>query len=297
MRLLKRIAVGAVALVVLLVSGVFGVSAFRMAGRVEVTEPAPAIVHDSTTVARGQYLATAIAKCAECHGDDFGGKLAIDAGPVATIYAPNLTRGRGGIGGVRSDEDIVRAVRHAVGPEGRKLVFMPAVDWVEMADADMSAIVSYVRSLPPVDREIPAPVVKPLGRALYVAGQFPMFDAELIDHAPRTRPTVTPGVTVEYGRYLAAIGGCTGCHGPTLSGGRLPGTPPEIPAAANLTPEGIGHYTEADFFKALREGVRPDGSRIDPFMPVKYTKLMTDDDTRAIRAYLQTVPKKAFGGR
>jgi cytochrome c553 len=100
-----------------------------------------------------------------------------------------------------------------------------------------------------------------------------------------------------YGRYLADVGGCTGCHGPGLSGGRVAGTPPDFPPASNLTPTGIGHYTEADFFRALREGKRPSGTPIDSFMPWRYTRLMTDEDVRAVYTFLKSVPPREFGGR
>ena len=66
--------------------------------------------------------------------------------------------------------------------------------------------------------------------------------------------------------------------------------------ASNITPAGIGSWTEADFLRALREGVRPGGTPIDPAMPVRYTKEMTDVELRAVWAYLQTVPAKAYGG-
>ena len=49
--------------------------------------------------------------------------------------------------------------------------------------------------------------------------------------------------------------------------------------------------------RALREGRRPDGTAIKPFMPVKFTKLMTDDEIRAVWRYLQTVPPRDFGAR
>ena len=102
-------------------------------------------------------------------------------------------------------------------------------------------------------------------------------------------------MTPEYGYYLARLGGCIGCHGSNLAGQRVPGATPDIPPAANLTPSGIGHYSDADFIRALREGKRPDGSPINPFMPLTATKHLTDDEILAIRAYLRTVPA-ADGG-
>ena len=77
----------------------------------------------------------------------------------------------------------------------------------------------------------------------------------------------------------------------------IPGTPPDWKPAANITPAGVGHYTEADFFRALREGKRPGGAPIDPFMPFEYTRNLTDDEIRALWLYLRTVSPKPFGGR
>ena len=101
--------------------------------------------------------------------------------------------------------------------------------------------------------------------------------------------------TARYGAYLAA--GCTGCHGPGDSGGKIPGTPPDWKPAANITPAGIGHYTEADFIRALREGRRPNGAPIDSLMPWRLTREMTDVELRALYAYLRTVPARPYGNR
>ena len=76
---------------------------------------------------------------------------------------------------------------------------------------------------------------------------------------------------------------------------RAEGPPGSLPAA-NITPEGLKTYDEAKFFLALREGIRPSGVPINPeFMPWKLTKLMTDDEIRAVWKYLQTVPPKPYG--
>lgn len=297
MRLLKTIGLVLLAVIVLCVAGVYGFSSYRMNQKIVVNDPAPPIPTDSATLARGEYMVRAIVKCAECHGQDLGGQLFFDGGPLGTFHTPNLTKGSGGVGSVLSDADFVTAIRHGVGPGGYKLKFMPSSDWVKLSDDDVAAVVAYVRSVPNVDRATQPSSVGPLGRALYIAGQLPLFESEMIDHANVTRTNPVAGVTAAYGEYLANIGGCTGCHGPTLSGGKIPGTPPDLKPAANLTPEGIGHYKEADFFRALREGKRPNGTAIDPFMPVNATKLMTDDDIRAVYAYLKTVPAKPFGGR
>jgi cytochrome c553 len=102
-------------------------------------------------------------------------------------------------------------------------------------------------------------------------------------------------VSVQYGYYLARMGACIGCHGNDLAGRRVPGAPKEIPPAANLTPTGIGHYMEADFIRALREGKRPSGAPINPFMPLATTAQLTDDEMRAIYLYLTSLPPREFG--
>lgn len=106
------------------------------------------------------------------------------------------------------------------------------------------------------------------------------------------------GVSVAYGRYLAA--GCTGCHGLGYSGGPIPGAPPSFPPAANLTPDnasGLGRWSEADFLRALREGVRPDGSTINPVMPWKNFARMSDTELKALYLFLQQVPAQPRGNR
>jgi len=102
-------------------------------------------------------------------------------------------------------------------------------------------------------------------------------------------------VTPEFGKYLADTAGCSGCHGPGLSGGVIAEAPPGTTPAANLTPAGLGTWSEADFFKAMRTGTRPDGRVLDTFMPWPYYAQMTDDELRALWRFLQVVPPRATG--
>ena len=289
-------ALGALAgLVLLLLAGVYGFSTQRLGRKFAVTTESLSIPTDAAALARGRHLVETIAKCGECHAPDMGGQMFLNAGAlVGRVYAPNLTKGRGSATASYTTADWERAIRHGVAPEGRALKIMPSEDFVHLSDADLTAIVAYLRSLPPVDRASGTTVVGPLGRALYLAGQFPILSAERLP-ASTVHPTVAVGVTKEYGQYLANIGGCTGCHGPGLSGGHIPGTPPAIPPSQNLTPAGIGQWTEADFFRALRQGKRPDGSAINPFMPWMSARNMTDDEIRAVWLYLRSVPARPSG--
>ena len=254
-----------------------------------------ALATDAAALERGRHLATTVSGCAACHGADLGGAVVVDHPALGYIAAPNLTTGRGGAASWRSVMDFERAIRHGIAPDGRALLIMPSDDFQTMSDADVTALIAYVRSVPPVDREIAPSTLRPLGRALLVAGQLPVLAAERIV-APR-HATPIPAPDAGYGRYLADVGGCTGCHGPGLSGGPIPGAPPEWTPAANLTPAGIGSWSKADFERALRRGVRPDGTPIDTVMPWRSTARMTEDEVTALWAYLRTVPARATGGR
>ncbi len=248
-------------------------------------------------LARGAHLAGPIAKCADCHGDDLGGKIIADDPAIGLLSAPNITGGRGGVTAdfAMADWDLV--IRHGVRPDSTALVLMPSDDYAPMTDADLVALVSYIRQLPPVDREMPPrSELHMVGRGLLVAGKLPLLSAERIDHSAPPA-TARPGATAEYGAYLADIGGCRGCHGPQLSGGPIPGMPPDTPPAANITPTGIGQFSEADFFRAMRDGLRPDGTKISDVMPVRFTRQMTDDETIALYLYLRNVAPRPFGGR
>jgi hypothetical protein len=103
---------------------------------------------------------------------------------------------------------------------------------------------------------------------------------------------------VASGRYLAAS--CWGCHGRGFAGAPGPGAAPGRPLAANLTPDaqsGIGAWSEADFIRALREGVRPDGSAISDAMPWKNFGRMNDTELKALYRFLRQVPAQPHGNR
>ena len=286
------------ALLILTASIGWGVSSYRIRRSFDFPVARLDIPTDSASIARGRHLAGPIAKCVDCHGTDFGGKVVVDAPAIGLFAGPNLTTGRGGIGGQITPEQFARLLRHGVRRDGHPVIFMPSESYQFLADADIAALYAFLRTVPPVDREPPPTTIGPVIRALNVAGQVPLA-VDVIAHdstaAPKLAPTAGP--TAEYGRYLAEIGGCTGCHGPGLSGGRVPGTPPDWKPASNLTPAGIGSWSEADFTRALRQGLRPGGTPIDTIMPWRLTRQMTDDEIGALYAFLKGVPPKAFGNR
>ncbi len=302
MRWLRRIGIGVAAVLGLaaVALAVIWFIADRRAARrfdvalVPIRAAAPG---DRAALERGRRLAVPIGKCVDCHRDDFGGTVFIDDPALGRIVAPNLTAGRGGILGHYDDAHFARAVRNGIGAEGRPLMFMPSFEFHAMSDEDISALIAYVRQQPRINNILPASHLGPLGRILSVTGSLPLYDADRIDQTQRPPQRVAAGPTVAYGRYLAQVSGCTGCHGPGLSGGRVPGAPPSWPPAANLTPIGMRRYNLASFTIALRRGRRPDGSAIDSVMPWRLTRGMTDEELQALWGYLQTVPPRPSGQR
>jgi cytochrome c553 len=289
---------GLVALLLVAACVVYAWSSLRFVRKYTLPPERAEVTNDSVQVARGQHLATAVLGCTGCHAADLGGEVMFNVPPVARLVALNLTRGRNGAGArYTSYADWEHAIRHGIGPDGRPLKFMPAWQFNQVGDDDLRALIAYLGQLPPVTRAEPSSSIGPLGRLLYLTGQIRLLSAETVDHGAPHRQAPEAGPTAQYGEYLSYVSGCRDCHGDHLSGGRVPGTPSSFKPAANLTPAGIGQYTQADFVRALREGVRPSGTPIDSFMPVRTTKLLSDDELHALYAYLRTVPPREYGNR
>jgi mono/diheme cytochrome c family protein len=291
------IVIGAGLLVLVLAAAGVWVNAARHAGRSYAVAPlVPPIPHDSASLARGRHVVEAITKCASCHGDDLGGQKLVDNAVFARIYAPNLTRGTGGVGARLSDTDWVRAIRFGVGHDGKALAIMPSDEYAHLSDADLAAAIAYVKRAPPVDRGTPTRKFGPVGTALIGTGKIALFRAEISGGNPQPVSAPDPADTLGYGRYLVDAGGCKGCHGPGLSGRAIGDGPPGAVPASNLTRDGIaGTYTEAEFVRVLRTGKRPGGAALNDFMPWRYVGLMTDPELHAVWRYLQSVPARPFG--
>lgn len=301
-RIVRWVARTLIALVVIAALGlafIYWRSGSMMARRIAINEAPLTIPTDAASIEQGKRI-TVMRGCVDCHGPDLGGgHPLVDSMIIGRVVGPNLTRGRGGLGARLTPTLIEHVVRHGVAEGGRMLLFMPSTDFSGLTDTDMADLIAYIKSVPPVNREVPSSYAGPLLRTLYVLGKVPLTSATLIDqHAPHTT-TLQPAATADYGRYLAQA--CTGCHGEHLSGGRIPGLPPSFPAAQNITQNpvgGIGKWTQADFLNAIHTGKRPDGTSINPFMPWQsFSKTMTEVELDALWAYLQTVPSRPTGRR
>lgn len=260
----------------------------------DVDAPAIAAVTDSSALARGEHVANALGGCTGCHGPDLSGGLVEDLGPIGIISAPNLTSGAGGVTSAYTDAELARAIRHGIRPDGTSLRFMPTKEHNWWPDADLQAVVSFVRSRPPVDHAPEPTRIGTLGKLLDRFGMFQILSAETVDHdAPPA--TVVRAATAEYGSYLTIQ--CTSCHGDGLAGGKLPGAPAELPTPRNLTPHdtGLAGWSIEDFRRAVQEGTRPDGTELQDFMP-RFTA-WDDVELQAAWAYLTSLEPREFGER
>lgn len=224
--------------------------------------------------------------CADCHSGFFlSGQLINDDPLFGTIGGPNLTSGKGGIGGTYSDEDWIRALRHGIDQEGKPLVVMPSQSISKLNDKDLAELIAYLKKLEPINNELPTVQVGPLLRLFIVAGLIPdLLPAESIDRDAVRPPDLLPAKTAEYGEYLTFI--CTVCHTEDLSGGS------GADEGMNLTPGGqLANWTEEDFIQTLRTGVAPDGKRLNgEEMPWLTFSRFTDQEMKAIWLYLQSIP-------
>ncbi|KFL36318.1 hypothetical protein N788_05345 [Arenimonas donghaensis DSM 18148 = HO3-R19] len=289
-----RAAAWLVVSLLVLVAGVFAVAWAKteadLARTYAVDDPPLRLRGDAAERARGEHLYT-VAGCVECHGQGGRGMVFIDGGPVAYVVAPNLTPAA--LAGRYDADAIAAAIRHGVGPDGRALRVMPSTDFMNLSDEDTAALVAYLQALPPLQNNPGTTEIRPLGRLLTLMGKFHLTPAADIDHSPRTRSAPPEGPTAEYGAYLAQV--CTGCHGMAWTGQRVPGTPPELPPAPNLTAHatGLQDWSEADFVRVLREGKRPDGGDVHPFMPWRSYGRMSDVEVQALWRHLQGLPATA----
>lgn len=251
---------------------------------------------DSSVIAHGKHVAT-IRGCIECHGENLGGQVFIDDPAIGLLIATNLTSGEGGIGEEYTNEDMVRAIRHGVNKDGKPAIFMPSHEYNPIDRSDLSALISYLRSVEPVDNVQPATEVGMVARFLYMYGGMHLVPAQMIDHSkpiPEPEENRTP---LEMGEYLAVT--CTGCHGDGFAGGPIPGTPPDWPEALNITPAGnIGNWTFEDFKTTMETGVTPEGTELrEPYMPWSMLGAMKEEELDGLYTYLRSLPAKETGTR
>ena len=151
---------------VLLVLGLCSYVYFMYPAKYKVPYPEITASTDSAVIAHGKYLVYGTAHCAECHAftrENFkdykpGDMPALSGGmpfnfPGAVAYARNLTPDKETGTGKYTDKELARIIRYGVRPDDAAI--MPFMMYGDLNDADLTAIVSYLRSVAPVKKQIP----------------------------------------------------------------------------------------------------------------------------------------------
>jgi len=264
--------------------------------------------YDEAVLARGAYLVEGIVACGNCHTPRnadatanenlrLAGGFVIEE-PEFTAYAPNITQDRETGIGTWSDEEIMRAIREGVRPDGTIMgPPMPVPSYRGMSDSDVRAIVAYLRTVPPVKNLVP--------RSEY---RIPL--PESWGPPLGSVPDVSRDDSLAYGTYLGnALGHCMECHTPmsdgafdfnrTGAGGFVFHKPLglELAAvAANITPhreDGIGAWTDDEIKRAITQGISKDGRMLLPVMPFPYYHNIADEDLDALIVYLRSLPPQS----
>jgi mono/diheme cytochrome c family protein len=259
-------------------------------------------------VTRGGYLAAA-AGCDQCHTDSKNAGAAYAGGRVldtvfGAIVTPNITPDRNtGIGGW-SEADFARAMRWGIAPDGTHYVTaFPFPYFAGLTDSDLADLKAYLDSLAPVSKPR---VAGAASLALFARARAAIGAAIAANSGPSSPPSKDDKIV--RGAYLVAtVGRCGDCHTPLTWLGApdvdryLAGSHGDLEGrrAPNITPEektGIGSWSADDIASLLKDGGTPDGDFVGGAMAeiVRNTTRLTEDDRRAIAAYLKMLPPKVF---
>ncbi len=260
-----------------------------LAGSVQAQSPAE----------RGEYLVRGIMGCGNCHtplgpegpvaGQELAGRLVEDI-EAFTAFAPNITPS--GRIADWSDQELATAIREGLRPDGSLIgPPMPFSAYRGLTDSDLAAVVAFLRTLPPVENDLPP--------SEYRIPLPPAYGPPV-----GSVPDIAPGVTVEYGEYLArTVAHCMECHTPMTptgpdyanalgQGGFEFHGPWGTSISANLTnhEDGLAGYSDDAIKAMITTGTHPDGRQMLPPMPYGFLGQMSADDLDAIVLYLRQLP-------
>jgi cytochrome c553 len=258
---------------------------------------------------RGRYNTEAVMGCFDCHsehdtslpgeppreGTKGGGRVFFPEGTdfPGRLVASNISSDLETGAGKWTDDMLGRAIREGIGHDGRALFpLMPYSNYRAIPDEDLASVIVYLRSIPPVKNALPkSEITFPLSR-LYLSAPQPVTTVV-------TAPDLSNPVT--HGQFVARMASCSNCHtveergapkkGLEFAGGFVLGPPEDSVASVNITPDpsGISYYDEALFLEVMRTG-QVKARKLHAIMPWAYYRGMSDDDLKAMWAYLKTLP-------
>jgi len=290
--------------------GVGTLAVVAIAGGWWITVPLPAFSEASAASleqggepVRGKRVFDA-GDCASCHASPgqpdrqrLGGGLAL-ASPFGTFFPPNISPDLDdGIGRWRTI-DLANALMSGVSPERQHLYpALPYTSYAHMQVEDVRDLMAYLRTLPAVSGQAPShDLAFPFTiRRLVGFWKFLYLDRTTI------RPDPAHDEAWNRGRYLVeALGHCAECHsarnmaGAIKQSSRFAGGQDQegIGFVPNITPAGIGHWSNDDIVGALTTGHTPQLRRIGSSMAdvVTNTAALPLSDRQAIAGYLRSLP-------
>ena len=317
MRMLKKVLLlvgGSVALVVAGLAGWVLLTWDRVHDDVPI--PSLQVSSDPEVIERGRYLVRGPSHCSVCHMNNVAEVVRSEAGeelplrgglefpinPLAVFYTANLTPDPETGIGRNTDGQLFRMLRHNVKANGRASL-APLMPFANMADEDLVAIVSYLRTGEPVRNDVPAARWTLTGRAISALLQ-PVAFQPVLGHTP---PALAPPqeATVARGAYLAnSVANCVGCHSPIdLATGELTGPafsgnglgepsmmdPNVILRMPNLTPDPTGTLARFPSEEAWIGRFRVGRVVQESIMPWGPYSNMSDEDLLALYRYLNSL--------
>jgi hypothetical protein len=268
-------------------------------------------------VERGDYLVNHVAGCLDCHskrdftkysgpvmpGTEGGGGFLFDqklAGVPGMVYSRNITPDNETGIGTWTDEEILKALTQGISKNGDTLFpIMPYVAYNHLPKKELMSMIAYIRTLKPISNKVPA-------RQL-------MMPMTMMYPGPALQPSIdgnvmpSPSDKVAYGGYLVEMAECGTCHTPMtpqgpdmskrFSGGWTFDVGSFKVTSANITQDsatGIGLWTEAQFLDKFIKYREEKNYNFNPgkentIMPLTIMAGMTDDDLKAIHAFMKTV--------
>lgn len=269
---------------------------------------AAALAQGNARVERGRVLMEGIVACGNCHmvrgpqgqllpEKGMSGGFAVVDEPEMRAVAPNITPDKATGIGRWTDAQLRKAIREGIRPDGSLIgPPMPIEFYRGISDADLDAIIAYLRAQPAVANKVEKSVYK-----------IPLPP----NYGPPVGHVKAPpkGDKARYGEYLVRIGHCMDCHTPRApdghlveaqwgAGGQVIAGPWGRSVTRNLTPHesGLKGWSDAEIARAIREGVRRDGTKLSPPMGFSFYRHIGDADMAAIIAYLRTLKPLPFGG-
>jgi mono/diheme cytochrome c family protein len=263
--------------------------------------PPPPVANLEASARQGHALVNGFAACGFCHSLNgqtssalSGGRLMRDS--YGEVRGPNITLAESGIG-LWSEEQFKALLRTNTRPDGSEVAPERHRGFEWLADGDITAITTYLRSLPAVENAVPA------RRLSFVARNTTGFlDTRVVVRG--YIPPIAPSFRAEYGQYLVDhVARCGSCHSKPggliaseeyLAGGQEISFDDEYRIAPNITSStsaGIGGWGESAIRAFLQTGRTPQGREVDGrFCPIHFYRNAPMEHIEAVMAYLRTVP-------